>query len=103
MNGNLMIHPTALGVTAPVLFLPAMTLPTGQTPSNLRSGAGHAQAHGWAVLACLAAVLNAVLRLVEAPSSIVLAGTGPVALCALAAGALLLLAALARRQPGGEY
>ncbi|MFJ7779270.1 hypothetical protein [Streptomyces yangpuensis] len=88
-----MIHATALGITTILLLLPAVALLSGWAPLRLRDRTRQARTLGWAALwLYLAAALNAVPRLVGAPSTFGMACTGAGALCAVGAAACFLRA-----------
>ncbi|MET9883275.1 hypothetical protein ABZZ20_08960 [Streptomyces sp. NPDC006430] len=77
MNGNPLYHGIALAVGTLLVLPLALAVLNGWTPRGLRERRMAVRPYAWALL-CLYAVmpLNAVPRMVDAPSGVVMACTG---------------------------
>ncbi|MEU9379321.1 hypothetical protein AB0D94_36975 [Streptomyces sp. NPDC048255] len=100
MNGNPLYHGIAL-VVGTLLVLPlALAMLNGWTPRGLRGRRLAIRPYAWALL-CLYGLmpLNAVPRMLDAPSDVVTACTGLGFAFLVAAGACFLRAERASRRP----
>ncbi|MCX5274926.1 hypothetical protein [Streptomyces virginiae] len=77
MNGNPLYHGIALAVGTLLVLPLALAVLSGWTPRGLRGRRLAVRPYAWALL-CLYAVmpLNAVPRMIDAPSGVVMACTG---------------------------
>lgn len=93
MNGNPLYHGIALAVGTLLVLPLALAVLNGWTPRGLRGRRLAVRPYGWALL-CLYALmpLNAVPRMLDAPSGVVTACTGLGIVLALAATACFLRA-----------